>query len=229
MVLALGPSNGKIRVTSVPMRDACGNRQRRSPKARSNDISHSVVSSAHLTNSDTWNVRRSDHAGQSSFSLRCWRQSRLTLALSQSTGHFLMWRAASWPVSSGPSVRSAALAMVPSDLRRRCRGVWDLLKGSRAPFPPCSCSGSRAGQHLGTSVSASLRSPKACASSFCSSTMTPEALSPRSARSRPTLCLIVSFTHECQPHPVLTGTMSCSRGLPENLNHREEGREPSAD
>ena len=74
MVLALGQLIGKIRVISVPMRDACGNRLRQSPTARSNDISHSAVSSAHLTSSATLNVRRSGHAGQLSFSQQCWPQ-----------------------------------------------------------------------------------------------------------------------------------------------------------
>jgi len=176
--LALGPPIGKIRVTSIPMRDACGNRHRRSPTAPSDDISHSAVSSTHLTGSVTSNIRRLGHTGLSNFSLRCWRQSRLTLALSQYTGHFSTWRAASWPVSSGPSARWAALALVPSGLRRQCRGVWGSPKESRAPSQPCSCSGSLAGQPLGTSGSVSFRSRRACASTSCSSTMTPEVLSP---------------------------------------------------
>lgn len=59
--LALGPPIGKIRVTSIPMRDACGNRHRRSPTAPSDDISHSAVSSTHLTGSVTSNTPLGPH------------------------------------------------------------------------------------------------------------------------------------------------------------------------
>ena len=63
MVLALGPLIGKIRGDFSPnARRACGNRLRRSPTVPGR-YQHSAVSSAHLTSSVTWNVRRLDHAG----------------------------------------------------------------------------------------------------------------------------------------------------------------------
>jgi hypothetical protein len=182
MALARWPLIRRKKETSIPTHDVCGTRRRRSPTALPNDTLHSAVSSTHQTSFVTWNVRRLGSAELSNFSLRCWRRSRLTLALSQYTGLFSIPVAPSWQALIGRSVRWEASAVVLSDLRHRCGGVWGLPRGLRAPSPQCSCSGSRAGQRLGTSVSVLFRSRKACASSSCLSTMTPEALSPSSER-----------------------------------------------
>lgn len=61
---------------------------------------------------------------------------------------------------------------------------WALPKVSKAPFRPCRCLASLAGQRLVTSGSASSRFQRMCANSTCSSTMIPQANSQISVRER---------------------------------------------